>query len=229
MNELTLSQINEIKKSIARFMNVLSEYMSSNHLGYINQSDENFFIFISKQIIFLKELNKCYPDFKVKVLISDYYNFIVSIIKNETRYLYLNERSIIEGYTRLIIGINVEQDHVTSNLIKELKYGKYINPLSNSEYNLITSEYVISCGFIHGSNLLINDLSYYFTECISKFSTIKNINSYYQRITKIIKIFNRMLISNCTEKIDTTFWSKKSVLEYLIGKKDVNILFQLRK
>lgn len=229
MNELIYSQINEIKKSISRFIDLLSEYASSNGLDALSEPEKIFFTFISKQILFFKYFNNCYPDFKLKVLISDYYNYIVSIIRNENRYLYLNERSIIEGYTRLIVGINVEQDHVTSGLIEQLKSNNYINPLSDTEYNLITSEYVTSCGFIHGSKLLSDDLSYYFKECTTNFPTLKNINAYYQRITKVIKIFNRMLISNCTEQIDTTFWSKKSILEYLIGKDNVDLLFNIRK
>lgn len=229
MNELIYSQINEIKKSISHFMDLLSEYASSNGSDALSESEKIFFTFISKQILFLKYFNNCYPDFKLKVLISDYYNFIVSIIRNENRYLYLNERSIIEGYTRLIVGINVEQDHVTSGLIEQLKCNNYINPLSDTEYNLITSEYVTSCGFIHGSNLLSDDLSYYFKECTSNTPTLKNINAYFQRITKVIKIFNRMLISNYTEQIDTSFYLKKSILKYLIGEEDKNILIQLRK
>lgn len=229
MNEFLLSTINEIKRSISQFVDLLSEYALSNGLDALSQAEEGFFVFISKQILFLKDLNNCYPDFKLKVLISDYYNYIVSIIRNENRYLYLNERSIIEGYTRFIVNVNVEQDHVTSGLIAQLKNNIYINALSNDEYGLIKSEYSTSCGFIHGSRLLNGNLSYYFNECVSNFPALKNINSYYQKIIKIIKIFNRMIISNRTEQIDTIFWSKKSILEYLIGKENVDILFSLRK
>ena len=229
MNELILSQINEIKKSISQFIDVLSEYAVSTGSNFLNQEQRDFFIYISKQILFLKDVYNCYPDFKLKVLISDYYNYIVSIIRNENRYLYLNERSIIEGYTRYIVNVNVEQDHVTSEIIAQLKSTNYINSLSDNEYSLIKSEYTTSCGFIHGSRLLNESLSYYFTECISNFSKLNNISAYYQRITKVIKIFNRLIISNRTEEIDTSFFRRKSVLEYLIGKDNVSILFSLRK
>lgn len=210
-------------------MDVLSEYAVSNGLNVLNQGQRDFFVYISKQILFLKDVYNCYPDFKLKVLISDYYNYIVSMIRNENRYLYLNERSIIEGYTRYIVNVNVEQDHVTSEIIAQLKSTSYINSLSDNEYSLIKSEYTTSCGFIHGSRLLNKSLSYYFTECVSNFYKLNNINAYYQRITKVIKIFNRLIISNRTEEIDTTFFRRKSVLEYLIGKENVESLFALRK
>lgn len=228
MNELVLSQINEIKVSISRFMDSLSEYSKSNKLNAITQQQKNFFIFISKQILFIKEIYNYCKDRKLKVLISDYYNYIVSIIKNENRYLHLNERSIIEGYTRWIVSVNIEQNHVTSELIEQLKDNTYINPLTNDEYSLIKSEYIMSCGFIHGSNVLDHDLSYVFQECVLNNSQLKNINNYLQKIIKIIKIYNRLIISNQTENIDTIFWSRKSLLEYLIGKDNVEILFDIR-
>lgn len=228
MNELVFSQINEIKTSISQFMSSLSDYSILNRLNTITQQQKNFFTFISKQIIFVKEVYNYYPDRKLKVIISDYYNYIVSIIKGENRYLYLNERSIIEGYTRWIVSINVEQNHVTSELIAQLKDNMYINSLTNNEYNLIREEYVTSCGFIHGSTVLDNNLSYVFHECISNNFKLKNMNSYFQKIIKIIKIYNRLIISNQTECIDTVFWGRKSVLEYLIGKDSVEILFKVR-
>lgn len=229
MNEMILSQINEMKISVSNFINILSDYSKSNKLISITQQEKNFFEFISKQILFLREVYSLYPLYILKVLISDYYNYILCIIRTENRYMYLNERSIIESYTRWILSTTVEQNHVTSELIAQLKKHTCTNGLTDAEYSLIKSEYVISCGFIHGSRLLNSNLSYVFKECISNYSTLKNINCYFQKIIRIIKIFNRLVISNMTEQIDAAFWNKKSVLEYLIGKENVNILFQLRK
>lgn len=229
MNEMSFFQVNEMKVSVSQFINLLSNYSTSNNLDAITQQEKNFFEFISKQILFVREVYNNYPHYRLKVLISDYYNYIVSIIRGENRYIYLNERSIIEGYTRWIVSTTVEEDHITPALIAQLKSNNYIHPLTDDEYSLIKSEYVTSCGFIHGSQLLNSSLSYVFQECIEKCSAIKNINCYFQRIMRIIKIFNRLVISNMTEQIDTTFWCKKSILEYLIGKDNVSILFILRK
>ena len=229
MDDFVISQINEMKGSISQFVIVLSNYSKSNHLAAITAQQESLFKFISKQILFIKELYNYCSDYSLRVLISDFYNYIISIIKKEYRYMYLNERSIIEGYTRWIVSTTAEQNHVTSNLIEQLKNNTYINPLTNDEYSLIKSEYVTSCGFIHGSKLLNKNLSYVFQECISCLPTLKNINKYYQNIIKIIKVYNRLIISNKVEQVDLTFFGRKSVLGYLIGGDNVDTLFEIRK
>lgn len=225
-DELIIAQINDIKKVIFDFNKELIEY--SNKIGNhrLSQNELSFFSFISKQIVFLKNIFIYEHNYKIKVLISDYYNYIVSIIKNECRYMYVNERSIIENYTRWIVSTDVEVNHITTQVFENLKYK---TNLSDSEYSLIKSAYANSCGYIHGSKLLNDNLSYVFKECITNDLRIKNLNSYFINIIKIVKIYNRLIITTYPQLIDECFYRKKSILKYLIGNENVDLMFKMIK
>lgn len=226
-DDLIISQIDEIKKYIDRFIEELSSYSNETCIKSITKQEKDFFSFISKQIIFLKELYKIYSSYEIKVLISDFYNYIVSIIKNEHRYIYVNERSIIENYTRLIVNVDTGEDYITLNVFNKLKSKKFVTLLKQDEFSLIKSEYAVSCEYIHGSKLLNDNLAYVFRECISNVVVFKNKNNYIQKIIKLIKIFNRLLVSTYPEFIDCSFYRRKSVLSYLIGSHNVDLLFSI--
>ena len=165
-------------------------------------------------------------NYSTKVLISDYYNYIVSIIKNEHRYMYVNERSIIENYTRWIMSTEVETNYITTQVFDNLK--KQTNIL-DSEFALIKSAYANSCGYIHGSKLLNDNLAYVFKECITNDLEIRNINSYFANIVKVIKIYNRIIIMTYPNLIDECFFRRKSVLKYLLGDELLELLFKTLK
>lgn len=61
----------------------------------------------------------------------------MTILTEQIRYMYLNERSIIENYVRLIVNKNVESDHVTENVFNELKNQTYKYNFTDEEYSLI--------------------------------------------------------------------------------------------
>ncbi len=227
-NELVISQVIEIKKSIADFMVTLADYANKNDCLHITQQQKSFFAFISKQIIFLKEIYERKHDYNLKVLISDYYNYIVSIIKNETRYIYVNERSIIENYVRWLTYIDIEEDYITNNSFIKLKEKKDILKLTDAEFSLIKNEYTVSCGYIHGSKLLNDNLTYVFCQCISNTGQLKNQNNYFKNIINMIKLFNKMVVCMYYELLDITFFRRKSVLKYLIGDKLVDMIFSYR-
>lgn len=221
-DELIIAQINEIKKAIYDFNFELEKYANKvgNHI--LSKNEVSFFSFISKQIVFLKNIYAYENNYKIKVLISDYYNYIVSIIKNEHRYMYVNERSIIENYTRWIVSTDVEINYITTQVFEDLRTK---SDISNSEYSLIKSAYTTSCGYIHGSKLLNDNLSYVFNECIANDLKIKKINCYFDNIKKIIKIYNRLIITTYPELINDCFFRRKSVLKYLIGNELLDLLF----
>lgn len=222
-DELIISQINEIKKAISDFGDELNKYSEKEGNHHISQKELGFFSFLSKQIVFLKNVYETEPNYKIKVLISDYYNYIVSIIKNEHRYMYVNERSILENYTRWIVSVDVEINHLTTQVFEDFKKQTSI---LESEYSLIKSAYTDSCGYIHGSKLLNDNLSYVFQECITNEVKIKNLNCYFDTIMRIVKIYNRLIISTYPELIDRCFYRRKSVLKYLIGNEYVDLLFK---
>ncbi len=222
-DELIISQINEIKKSISSFSNELYEYSKQVGNHQLSENELNFFSFISKQIVFLKNVYEIERNYKIKVLISDYYNYIVSIIKNEHRYMYVNERSIIENYTRWIVSTDVEKNYITNRVFEEFKTK---TSLSEAEYKLIKSAYSDSCGYIHGSTILNDDLVYVFKECIANEKRIKNMNNYFTSFMRIIKIYNRLIICTYPDLIDNSFFRRKSVLKYLVGEENLNLLFE---
>ena len=221
-DELIIAQINEIKKAIDGFCIALESYSKKTENEKIFKNELGFFRFISKQIIFLKNIYDCEHDYKIKVIISDFYNYIVCIIKKEHRYMYVNERSIIENYTRWIVSTDVEKNHITTQVFEELKNK---TNLSDLDYSRIKSEYVTSCGYIHGSKLLNENLSYVFNECITNDLKIKNINKYFDNIKYIVKTYNRLIISTYPNLIDECFYRRKSVLKYLLGDDLLEFLF----
>ncbi len=225
-DELIIAQINDIKKAISSFTSELIAYSEKIGNHTLSQNEISFFSFISKQILFLKNIYSSEPNYSIKVLISDYYNYIVSIIKNEHRYMYVNERSIIENYTRWIMSTEVETNYITTQVFDNLK--KQTNIL-DSEFALIKSAYANSCGYIHGSKLLNDNLAYVFKECIANDLKIKNINNYFETTIKIIKIYNRLIIISFPDLIDECFFRRKSVLKYLLGDELLELLFKTLK
>lgn len=84
-----------------------------------------------------------------KILISDFFNLIINILENKKRYIYLNERSIIENYIRLILDYDSNKSNRELNLFDTLK--KSYSPIfDNNIYSLLRSEYSIASEFIHG-------------------------------------------------------------------------------
>lgn len=115
---ISIQALNDIKKDIEEFMQTIKK--RSNLINY-HQIDNDFFCFLSKHIIFFKYLyNNNNDNYFYKVIISDLYYLILSIIENNERYLYLNERSIIENYTRAIMQTEVETNYVTDNLFDKM-------------------------------------------------------------------------------------------------------------
>lgn len=222
-DELIISQINDIKKDISDFSSELISYSEKIGNHVLSQNEISFFSFISKQIVFLKNIYICNHNYLIKVLISDYYNYIVSIIRNEHRYMYVNERSVIENYTRWIVSTEVEINYITTRVFDDFKTKTSI---CEQEYALIKSAYTNSCGYIHGSKLLNDNLAYVFKECITNDLKIRNINSYFENIIKIIKTYNRLIILTYPNLIDECFYRRKSVLKYLLGADLLELLFK---
>ena len=224
LNDMTYSEVELIKSNIHEFINKLDEISLSRDC--ITKEEKEFFIFLSKHIIFFKYLytgmGKMYF---FKVIISDLYYYMLSLLKNETRYVYVNERSIIENYTRAVMRKTVEEDHVTESLFSQLKDITFNFDFTNNDYSLIKSEYVTSCGYIHGGDILNDNLSFVFDECLENKIVIKNKNKYYERIRKIMKIYDKMLISEYGSNISGCFHRQKTLFKYLLGKECLELLF----
>ena len=227
VSDMTYNEISIVKEDIENFIFMLKK-VSVNQGSELKQVDEDFFSFLAKQIVFLKNIyflgGKVYV---VSVLISDYYNYILAIIKNEHRYIYLNERSIIENYARLVLYKMVEDDFNVSQMLSILRE-KFSDILLPENFSLLKSEYRIASSYIHGGNELAKSLAFYFENCLRRDFPFKNKSNYYENIQKLLKLNIKIFIRRYLNLVDGIFHRRKSLLGYLLGKSMLDFLFYER-
>ena len=225
--DMTYLEIKEIKSNIKQFLDEIQKFAEIKQFEVV-QKDRDFFSFIAKHIVFFKYLYKgARNTYYYKVLISDLYYLILSIIEREMRYMYVNERSIIENYMRAIMQISLQDNHITESIFQEMRSKNFQCDFTNAEYSLIKNEYVTSCEYIHGGNILSDNLAYVFDECVNNDFEIKDRSKYYIRVQNVFKIFDKLIVAENTLYISGCYHRKKSVLEYLIGKDLVELLFKI--
>ncbi|SLM97448.1 hypothetical protein FM106_14025 [Brachybacterium faecium] len=229
MGDMTYDEIKILKSDIKAFNLMLLEYAEKKERS-LNANDLSFFTFISKRIIFFKFFSlgssSNQNNHFFKVLISDFYYLIISLIDCELRYVYVNERSIIECYARLLMHKTVEQDHVTGQLLDSLKDKTYFFDYTEADFSLMKSEYAVACNFIHGGEFLKESLLFIFQEFAEDVWSQDETNDYYERIKRMVKTFDKMLISEYQEHISGCFHRRKTVLEYLLGSDALELLFK---
>lgn len=225
-DDFTYIEVKSCKAEINRMMETIKENCPTNFM--VEKIDISFFSALAKRILLFKYFCRCTNNSKYyKILISDMYYMIIAIINCDTRYVYLNERSIIENYMRMIVGINVSDDYITGNSFEVLKSEmEKVFGNDKTQYSLIKSEYSVACNYIHGGDLLQKELKQYFKECIESKSVMIDRSKFYGRILKIIKIFEKILINKYPEFVSNSFHRRKTVLEYLIGKDGLKYLFE---
>ncbi len=227
--DMTYEEIAAIKANISAFVDKIKQISESYNFD-ISQCDANFFSFISKHIVFFKYIYDGSDNlYFVKVLISDFYYLVLSIVKSEERYMYVNLRSIIENYTRAIMQVTVQDNHVTQSVFEQLSQTNFRCNFTAPEYSLIKSEYVTACGYVHGGDILCNSLASVLSECEHFPTPKKKRNEYYAQWSKMIKVFDRLLIAQYPDFINGRFHRRKSVMGYLIGDDQVDLLFRLIK
>ena len=223
MVELIKHETNMVKKDITTFIKEIKLIANKYKLDITQLYDDSYRL-ISKYIIFFKYLyledtNRKY----YKNLISDLYYIILSILKGETRYFYLNMRSIIENCIRCISGISLEDNYITSYV-----FGSVKSKFNLDDYSFIKNEYTTSCNYIHGGNLLENSLASTLKACLPKKLSKKTRNEYYNSTKKILALFTRAIIEENIAYVDKCFYKKKYLLEYLVGKDNVDLIFNKR-
>lgn len=228
MGDMTYDEIKVLRNDIKAFNSILIEY-AEKRSRILNENDLSFFTFISKRIVFFKFFSlgdtSSQTNHFCKVMISDLYYLIISLINGELRYMYVNERSIIENYARLLTHKTVEQDHVTGQLLDSLKEKTYLFDYTEDDFSLMKSEYSVACNFIHGGESLKESLLFIFQEFNEHVWSKDEVNDYYERIKKMMKTFDKMLISEYKDYISGCFHRRKSLLEYLLGKDSLNLFF----
>ena len=212
---LTKSLLNSTKLELETFIIKLIELDNNKMLS--KQSTKDFISFLAKKLIFLKYIHQEEPDYHLAILISDFFFLILSIIKNEIRYMYLNERSMIENFTRYIMKVSLENNQVTHLLFEEMNKTFFKHTLYQSDFSLIKSEYNTSCNYVHGGYKLKKNLISVLEEYTCNKIQLDNSKSVYSNMTKLINIFIRIIIHDNVDTINACFYRKKSILKYLIG------------
>lgn len=224
-SDMTYSLIDYEKSNVSDFVNRLNE-ISQKESIILEESDRAFFSMVAKHIIFLKyfitSLEKPKESNYIKTIISDLYFLVLSIINMEQRYIYVNIRSIIENSIRMFTDISVEENYSTKDIFEKIKI-----EIGRNDYSLLKSEYRVACNYIHGGSLLEDKLVFVLDEYSqnNKMSS-KEKNSFYSRICRLIKIFDRQIILHYSEYVNGCFHRRKSLMEYLIGKGNVDLLFE---
>lgn len=225
-SDMTYVLVDYEKANVHNFLCRIDEYSKKENI-ILEDSDKNFFAMIAKHIIFLKyfvlSFEKRSKEKYVNIIISDLYFLVISLIKMEERYVYVNCRSIIENSIRMFTGVSVKEKLFTKDVFEEIRENIGVN-----DYSLLRSEYRVACNYIHGGDLLEDNLAFVLDECFedSKMSQ-KEKNAFYTRMCKLIKIFDREMIKHYTERINGCFHRKKSLMRYLIGEENVDLLFEI--
>ncbi|MGO3093847.1 MAG: hypothetical protein ACTIJD_08230 [Staphylococcus saprophyticus] len=188
----------------------------------MKNSDEEFYVFLVKHVVFFKVLSNTYSETReFKVIISDFLYYIINDIKRETRNNFLIERSIIENYIRISLNSLNNNSHITYidfNRIKQM-----YNMDSNSKYNTIIDAYKKSCDYIHGGELIDSVLSKYIQDVLTPDScSSRKKNKENVRKTNLIHALDYLLFKSKIFEIDNAFHRNKSTLKYLITSKEIN-------
>lgn len=222
-----MSEYLYVKEDIAEFVDML---------GYTNQEDLELLRFISKKIIFLKDIKSVIPEiddsvsFYINQIISDLIYLIESYQKNELRYTYLNMRSLIEGFARLFSLVESGTNKVSMTLLLE-NINEYINlnDLVDSngkklEYSRLKSLYKECCLYVHGNIKANFSLLEYYKEIQNKSITLQQKRKLNSDIKFLINVLITIACYRFSSPLNDIFFRGKLKLEFLIGKENVSLI-----
>ena len=177
-----------IKRDIKKFVEQLE--LNSRDKITLMDDEKNFFKFLAKHILFFKELYRFDKSkYFLEVLISDIFSYIISIINGEKRYIFLNERSIIENYIRYLMNEN----HIKENTFDKLKEKIEIA----DKFILLATEKAINSKWCNWE-LGLGDAAKYMKNNIALFPITKN-NENFQG-TEYLTIYPRIEYENGNNK-----------------------------
>lgn len=228
-DELINNQIKQIQGEIKEYIEALSSLSCQENLH--EQSHFDFCIFLAKHIVFFKMISSVIHDRRYNrlynLVISDLLSLSFEITRNEQRYIYLNERSLIESFMRIITKCDGRVKGISPVFLQLQEISK--NLPVKVEYDLIKSEYAMASNYIHGNVKDTDTLSLFLEDCIRKKGLpSKKIKQYFQRLVRVIVSFDRMLINQQVDQINEAFYRKSKIMQYLIGKDQVDFYFSIR-
>ena len=213
--DLTIKEIIDVKSEIKEFVSI--------EFNVLRELDKNNLMFILKKIVFLKYLARQVSwDYRINAITSDIMYLIRSMKTGEERYYYFNLRSIIEHILRIVNDID-STNTISNSDVMELTQNLITIKKARINMALIKDEYTKSCLYIHGSEKARMDLANFYENCLEDKGMIKEISSKLTILVKLLKeLFDLILISQ-NSNIDAAFFSRKTVLKYLIGDNSYSI------
>lgn len=212
----TLLELEKIKNEIREF--------KESQLLSLNQHDQNNVVFLLKKVVLFKYIiNHETKDYRFKALISDFLYLIDCILNKNSRYYFLNLRSIIEHFLRIFNDICSKDKTPNYDIIIKTKDKiKRMQQETNVNISIITGEYAESCNYVHGNISANFSLIQYYSE-ISQ-DNFHDLSSVLRRTCKLIDELLKLFFYSHTNLIDHVFYRRKSILEYLTNDTVVEII-----
>lgn len=225
--DLTKRELYFIKSDVSDFIDKISNLSKEFQFDFKSE-DKAFFSIIAKHVIFFKYLLLVNNDCQLcRGLIYDLFSISIAIIKNEVRYIYLNERSIVENYLRLILHRYIKDNRITRETFATLNKTQFRCSFTQDEFSLIKGEYSVASSYIHGNFDSQASLTAVFDNFLNDSLVKFNKSKFYNRTIKLLKLLDRLLLSEHYMFISDSFHRKKTILAYLFGKDFEDLLFQL--
>lgn len=208
-HDLTVRELLDVKAEIKKFVD-------NNFLSF-NELEKNQMIFVLKKVVLLKYvLRYDSSDYKINAMISDLLYLIKSLDDGEERYYYFNIRSIIEHSLRIVNNLE-SVNTITNSEIMGITKRMIVDEGIDVNLDIIKNEYSTSCLYIHGNENSNMNLSAYYDSFYNKKEIMKNLASKLNILVKLLnEIFNLIIIKQ-NEKVDHSFYRRKSILKYLLG------------
>lgn len=214
-----------LKEDISAFINEFKE---------LSTEDEDLFRFISKKIIFLKEIKSNIVNttmiYYIDQLISDLMYLIASYYQGKVRYFYLNVRSVIEAFARLFSEVETGTNRITmTNLLDNVLNYININDLRNNkekslDYDRLKGLYRESCLYVHGNVNANYSLIEYYNDLLSEEITIAQKRKMGNDIKFLLSILIDISCYRYATTLNNVFFKGKPKLVYLIGEFGVEVV-----
>lgn len=230
VNDLTRGEIDELNNNMDSFQRYINSYCKDQNIT-LSQATNSFLRFWAKHIIFmnyLKEYDYIKWHCRISGIISDMFFFSASIILNQKRYMYLNLRSFIESFMRLLLNEEIENGQITRKAFEKFRLVYKNDILNADDFSIIKSVYQESCVAIHNPLFEGNDLAKGIRDCLEyrcgaggRYTVMgKNFNN----VITVTSIFIKLLIYKYKDQINGAFHRRKRLMAKLVGDKMVESL-----